>query len=55
MKTYTNLYPRMLNFNAILRAWRKARRGKRYTHAAVEFEQNLDSELIALNRGCRGG
>jgi hypothetical protein len=50
MKTYKNLYPSITNFENLYIAWRKARRGKRYTAAASVFEQNLDTELVALHQ-----
>lgn len=49
MKTYKNLYPHIASFENLYTAWRKARRGKRYKTAAATFEQNLDTELIALH------
>lgn len=48
MKTYKNLYVGIASFDNIYEAWRKARRGKRYKTAAAAFEQNLDTELVAL-------
>jgi hypothetical protein len=45
-KTYKNLYPH--SYDALITAWRKARRGKRYKSAAAAFEQNLDAELLGL-------
>lgn len=53
MKTYKNLYSKLCDFENILWAWKKARRGKRYTATAAAFEQNLDSELIALQTELR--
>jgi len=50
MKTYKNLYPQIVDFENLYRAWRKARRGKRYKPTAAAFEQNLVVELIALHR-----
>ncbi len=47
-RTYKNLYPQIASFNNLYEAWHKARRGKRYTPAAVGFEQNLDMELLSL-------
>jgi retron-type reverse transcriptase len=36
-------------------AWKKARRGKRYTPSAADFSQNLDIELLALTRSLQQG
>lgn len=47
-KTYKNLYPLISNFETLYLAWRKARRGKRYTPVAATFERALDSELTVL-------
>ncbi|MBI9043578.1 MAG: hypothetical protein JEZ06_03785 [Anaerolineaceae bacterium] len=48
MKTYKNLYPKITDWHNLLSAWRKARRGKRYTPAAASFERNLDRELLKV-------
>ncbi len=50
MKTYKNLYPQIHDFANLMLAWRKARRGKRYTPAAAAFERELDVELTGLHR-----
>ena len=49
-KTVKNVYPQIANFENLYEAWRKARRGKRYTAATATFEQNLDVELTTLHR-----
>ncbi|MEO8391830.1 MAG: RNA-directed DNA polymerase [Chloroflexota bacterium] len=49
-KTYNGLYPQITCFENVYLAWRKARRGKRYTQAAAAFERNLDVELLTLHR-----
>jgi len=43
------LYPRIASFDTLYWAWRKARRGKRYTPTAAHFERSLDSELLSLH------
>ena len=48
MKTYKGLYPQIASFENLLLAWRKARRGKRYSQASSSFEQNLDRNLLTL-------
>ncbi len=50
MKTAKNLYPQIVDWHNLLAAWRKARRGKRYTPAAAAFERDLDYELLSLHR-----
>lgn len=45
MKTYKNLYPEIHKSENLLRAWRKARRGKRYTATVQAFDQDLDTEI----------
>lgn len=48
MKRYGNLYPQIYTFSNLIDAWKKARKGKRYTPAAATFERNLDYELADL-------
>lgn len=50
MKTYKKLYAQISGFENLYEAWRKARRGKRYTASAATFERNLDIELTTLHR-----
>ncbi|MCU0499449.1 MAG: reverse transcriptase/maturase family protein [Anaerolineae bacterium] len=50
MKTYKNLYPAILDFESLYKAWRKARRGKRYKPNVALFERHLDEELLRLQR-----
>jgi RNA-directed DNA polymerase len=49
IKTVKNLYPQICNFGNLYKAWRKARRGKRYENAPAAFERNLDVELTLLH------
>lgn len=49
-KTYKRLYPEISSFENLYQAWRKARKGKRYTPTAAAFERNLDVELLTLHR-----
>ena len=49
MKTCKKLYPKIVDFDNLHQAWRKARRGKRYKPSAANFERNLDAELIRLH------
>ena len=50
MKTYKKLYPEIINVKNLYEAWHKARRGKRYTTTAANFEQNLDQEMLRLHK-----
>ncbi len=53
MKTYKNLYPQITDWHNLMLAWRKPRRGKRYTPAAASFARNLDYELLSLYHDLR--
>jgi hypothetical protein len=48
MKTYKNLYPQVISFEALYQAYRLARRGKRERQVAADFEFNLESRLNGL-------
>jgi retron-type reverse transcriptase len=48
MKTYRNLYPQIANFQNLLTAFYKARKGKRSKTGVAEFEYNLEEELFRL-------
>ena len=47
-KTYKNLYPNIIDFDNIMLAWEKARRGKRYQPTVAAFHHRLDDELTAI-------
>jgi hypothetical protein len=47
-KVYRHLYPQVYEWNNLMRAWRKARRGKRGQPPAATFEANADWNLLAL-------
>jgi RNA-directed DNA polymerase len=49
MKTYKNLDPQMVSFEALYQAYRLARRGKRERQVVADFEFNLESRLNGLN------
>lgn len=49
MKTFKNLYPRIVSFANLERAFHKARRGKRGQANVAAFECNLDVELLQLH------
>jgi len=48
MKRTRNLYPNIYEFDTLHRAYRRARRGKRHVHEVLEFERDLEGELIQL-------
>ncbi len=48
MKTYTNLYQKICTFAALYRAYQLCRRGKREREYAIEFEQDLEKNLLDL-------
>lgn len=45
---YRHLYTQVYDWDNLLLAWRKARRGKRGQPPAATFEMNLDWNLLAL-------
>ena len=47
-KTYRNLYPQIRDWNNLVLAYRKARKGKRARVPAATFEFYRESNLIAL-------
>lgn len=48
MKRYGNLYPAILDFENLLAAAYRARRGKRYRPDVAAFQFNLEGELLQL-------
>ena len=55
MKRLDGLWPQVVAFDNLWRAWRKARRGKSRTVGAVAFELELESNLLALQRELENG
>ena len=53
MKTYRNLYPQVWNFENLLMAYRKARKGKRGKIYVAAFERQQEEELFALQEQLR--
>jgi len=49
MKTYTDLYPRICTFPALYRAYLLCCKGKRDKEYAIEFEQDLEGNLLTLH------
>jgi retron-type reverse transcriptase len=48
MKTYKNLYPRIIAFENLRQAFKNAARGKRKRPDVADFEYNLESNLLTL-------
>lgn len=48
MKQYTNLYPKIYDFESLYLAYREARKGKRYRPEVVSFTDRLEEHLIGL-------
>jgi RNA-directed DNA polymerase len=48
MKTYSNLYPLIYNFENLYQAYLKARRAKRYQEEVLKFTANLEENLITI-------
>lgn len=50
MKSYANLWPRIVSFENLYEAFREARRAKRSRPDVAAFESDLKSNLLALQR-----
>ena len=50
MKRLRGIWPQVVNFENLLLAYRKARRGKRRRPGVAEFGLNLEHELLTLQR-----
>lgn len=50
MKSYKNLYPEIISFPNLYYAYRKARKGKRDQEEIADFEFNLESNLLSLQK-----
>ncbi|CDM96995.1 MULTISPECIES: RNA-directed DNA polymerase [Limnospira] len=50
MKRYSNLWLDVIDFENLFQASRQAQRGKRYRQNVLEFNDNLESELIQLQQ-----
>lgn len=48
-KTFNHLYRQIADFDNLLSAYCKARRGHRYTREVLRFSANLETELITLH------
>lgn len=47
---FDNLYPQLVSFENLYKAWQKAAKGKRGNPSAASFEVNLADELICLQQ-----
>lgn len=47
-KTYSNLYPRIYDFENLYQSYLKARKGKRYQSDVLKFSANLEENLITI-------
>jgi RNA-directed DNA polymerase len=50
MKTHKHLFPRLCSLENLELAYKKARKGKSKKNSVIEFEKNLDLELITLQQ-----
>lgn len=48
MKTHGGLYDRIYQWDALLAAWYRVRKGRREQADVLAFEQNIESELISI-------
>jgi RNA-directed DNA polymerase len=50
MKRKGNLWPQVIDFQNLFRAARKAEKGKRYRDNILDFNFNLENEIISLQK-----
>ncbi|MEC4805797.1 MAG: RNA-directed DNA polymerase [Jaaginema sp. PMC 1079.18] len=50
MKRHGNLYPQIISFENLLLAARQAQKGKRFRDNVLEFNYNLESELLQIQK-----
>jgi RNA-directed DNA polymerase len=48
MESYNNLYPKLYAYNNLLKAFKKASKGKSFMPYVIEFRENLEDNLINL-------
>ena len=48
MKTFKNLYPRIVTFENVYAAYLKARKGKRYREYTLDFTGNVEAEMWSI-------
>lgn len=49
MKTHNNLYDKIISFENLVLAWEKARKGKTKKNYVIEFEKNLNENLLNIH------
>mgnify|MGYP001585662847 FL=1 len=49
MQSYNNLYNKIISFENLILAWKKARKGKTKKNYIIEFERDLFCNLLALH------
>ncbi|MBS3078880.1 hypothetical protein J4218_02050 [Candidatus Pacearchaeota archaeon] len=49
-RTYNNLYSKIYDIDNLMRAWRKARKGKTKKHYVIEFEKDTIGNLFQLQK-----
>ena len=49
MKRHGNLYNKIITFENICEAYRKAALGRRYTYEVLSFRNNLEENLISIH------
>jgi len=50
MKTYKNLYPKIISLENLFLSYKKARKGKTKKHYIIKFEKNLKKNLFQLQK-----
>ena len=55
MQPHANLWPRIVTFDNLLRAWRRARQGKGDRREVARFALNLERELFTLRAELEAG
>jgi RNA-directed DNA polymerase len=55
MKRLGGIWPKLVSFENLLLAYRKARRGKRSRPGVAEYGLSLERQLIALQRVLENG
>jgi len=50
MKTYKNLYPKLYSHKNLEKAFNKARKGKSFMPYVIEFEKDLNKNLLQLKK-----
>ncbi len=54
MKTYNNLFDKIISFENLLLASHKAQKGKRFKNSTALFNLNLEKELLLLQKDLQG-